>query len=55
MPMRREDLANYLGLVTETTSRAISSLGRSGVITMRGRHCIEVRDVANLAAIAEVE
>lgn len=55
LPMRREDLASYLGLVTETASRAISSLHRDGVIAVRDRHRIEVCDSGNLAAIAGVD
>jgi CRP/FNR family transcriptional regulator len=55
LPMRREDLASFLGLVTETASRAVSSLRQAGVITVRDRHCIEVRDAANLAAIAGID
>ncbi len=53
LPMRREDIASYLGLVTETASRAISRLHADGIIAVRGR-TISVRDPEALAEVAQV-
>lgn len=37
LPMTREDIANYAGLVIETVSRSFTRLQDEGVITVRGR------------------
>lgn len=51
LPMRREDIASYIGLATETASRAISRLHQSGIIAVHNRH-VEIRDPDRLAAMA---
>jgi len=52
LPMRREDIANYLGVALETTSRAISRLHQDGVIRARGRR-IELLRPELLGRIAD--
>jgi CRP/FNR family transcriptional regulator len=37
LPMTREEIANYLGLVIETVSRSFTRLQEEGVIAVRGR------------------
>jgi CRP/FNR family transcriptional regulator, anaerobic regulatory protein len=49
LPMTREDIASYLGLVIETVSRSFTRLQDEGVIAVRGR---QVRLLAR-ARIAE--
>ena len=50
--MTRDDIASYLGLATETVSRVISRLARSGVLNVHQRH-VEFNDCAGLAALGQ--
>jgi CRP-like cAMP-binding protein len=43
LPMNRADMADYLGLTVETVSRAMTCLGRSGIIAVN-RARITIRD-----------
>lgn len=47
MPVSRGDMANYLGLATETVSRCISRLHREGVLAGQGKR-IHVVDLPGL-------
>jgi len=47
LPMSREDIASYLGLVIETVSRTLTKLQDEGVIAVRGRQ-LKIRDRARL-------
>jgi CRP/FNR family transcriptional regulator len=38
LPMTRQDLANYLGLASETVTRLLSKLQTEGIIKINGRH-----------------
>ncbi|MDX1610058.1 MAG: helix-turn-helix domain-containing protein [Halofilum sp. (in: g-proteobacteria)] len=51
LPMRREDIASYLGLVTETTSRAFTRLHEDGVIAVESRR-VEILDPERLREVA---
>lgn len=51
LPMSREDIARYLGLVIETVSRGFTRLQDEGVIKVRGRQ-LRILDPATLATIA---
>ena len=51
LPMSREDIASYLGLVIETVSRTFSRLQESGVIAVRGRK-VQILDQARLKLLA---
>lgn len=53
LPMRRSDIASFLGLATETTSRAFSRLEAKGVISMPSRRQTDILDPQRLAALTE--
>jgi CRP/FNR family transcriptional regulator len=50
LPMTRGDIADYLGLTVETTSRLFSRLRADGLIDWPGRHSVVLEDPAGLAA-----
>ena len=51
MPLRRTDMADYLGLNADTLSRTMSRLRASGLLSHPERHRALVRDIAGLAAL----
>ena len=51
LPMSREDIARYLGLVIETVSRGFTKLQDEGFIKVRGRQ-LRILDLAGLSAMA---
>ena len=53
LPMTRTDIADYLGLTTETVSRVFSELRRQGRIRLDGAGDVHLRDLVGLEAIAE--
>lgn len=53
LPMTRTDIADYLGLTTETVSRALSALRRDGLIeAAAGGHEVTLLDRRRLARLA---
>lgn len=54
LPMRRADIADFLGLSTETVSRTLTSLRESGVIELVGATDIRIADLAALRSIGVV-
>lgn len=52
LPMRRQDMARYLGLQLETVSRAMSSLGQIGVVAVEGKR-VSIRDWESLRRIGD--
>jgi len=50
LPMSREDIASYLGLVIETVSRTLGKMQEEGVIAVNGRE-IRILDAARLDAL----
>ncbi len=53
LPMTRADIADYLGLTTETVSRAFGTLKRDGAIEVPNPHGVVLCDIDALDAIAE--
>lgn len=51
LPMTREDIASYLGIVIETVSRTLTKMQDDGVIAVRGRQ-LRILDAARLDALA---
>jgi CRP/FNR family transcriptional regulator len=52
LPLRRTDMADYLGLTIETVSRQLTRLKTAGIINMIDARALEVPNVADLAAAA---
>lgn len=52
LPMSRRDVGESLGLTIETVSRQITELKEAGIIDTRGRSCILLHDLDQLAAQA---
>lgn len=50
LPMSREDIASYLGMVIETVSRTLTRLQDDGIIAVRGRQ-VKILDAARLDAV----
>ena len=50
--MRRQDIANFLGLSNETISRQLSDLSKTGVIIIKQRG-IQIIDLNLLKSIVE--
>lgn len=53
LPMPRRDIADHLGLTTETVSRILTRFKERGYIEIREVRTIHIVDSASLAAIAE--
>ena len=54
-PMRRRDVANYLGLSLETVSRSLSVLRDQGIIRVEGqRREVIIKDRKKLAQVVAV-
>jgi CRP/FNR family transcriptional regulator len=51
LPMSREDIGSYLGLVIETVSRTLGKMQDEGLIAVRGRE-VRVLDAARLDKLA---
>lgn len=52
LPLSRGEIAQMLGLTTETVSRAITTLEKNGLIRRKGARGIDLLDPARLAAMA---
>lgn len=50
LPMSREDIASYLGMVIETVSRTLTKMQDEGLISVRGRQ-LKILDPARLDAL----
>lgn len=54
LTMTRNDIADYVGLTTETVSRTFTTLRADGIIDLNGTTLVRVLDRARLQAIAEI-
>lgn len=52
LPLRRADIADYLGLTIETISRQLTRLKAAGIVNMIDTRTLEVPDIAGLAEVA---
>lgn len=52
LPLSRSDIADFLGLTTETVSRQMTRLRREGVITIENRRLITIPDRERLTELA---
>jgi len=52
LPLSRSDIADFLGLTTETVSRQMTRLRREGVITIENRRLITIPDHERLVELA---
>lgn len=52
LPLKRADIADYLGLTIETVSRQVTNLRKAGVISVNDRKSIVVIDSNKLESIA---
>jgi CRP/FNR family transcriptional regulator len=55
LPMRREDIADYLGIATETVSRCINELASKNIVALESVHRLRICDKPALEACAESE
>lgn len=53
MPMLHGDVADYLGLTSETVSRVFTNFKKRGLIESRGRHVVRLINRPSLKAISE--
>jgi len=54
LPMRRADVADFMGLTTETVSRTLKALTQMGAIRLQGAYDVEIADMARLRSIGVV-
>lgn len=54
IPLRRSDIADFLGLTIETVSRQLSYLRKDGVIAIQKNRSVTVSDIAALEHVAGV-
>lgn len=54
IPVKRSDVARFLGLTNETVSRAVHTLDASGVIRLRKTHFFGLADEKRLRAFASI-
>ncbi len=55
LPMRRRDMADYLGLSVETVSRVLTGMKNSGAIDLPHSSVVVIRDIFELKDLAESE
>jgi len=54
IPLKRSDIADFLGLTIETVSRQITKLRQSGVIKIVNNRTVEISNLQKLQALTEI-
>ncbi len=54
LPMGRQDIADYLGLTTETVSRSLAKLKREGILSLPVSQAIVIKDMAAVRELADI-
>ena len=54
LPMRRADIADFMGLTIETVSRAFTTMKSQNIIRLHGAYEVEIRDMDELRALGVV-
>jgi len=54
LPLGRSDIADFLGLTTESVSRQITKMKRDGIIKLHGNREVEVPSMAQLLKLADL-
>ncbi|WP_223475345.1 Crp/Fnr family transcriptional regulator [Oricola indica] len=55
LPLKRSDIADFLGLTIETVSRQITKLRKAGVIQVENNRTVVVPDLERLRSACEIE
>ena len=55
IPLKRSDIADFLGLTIETVSRQITKLRQSGIIKIANNRTMEIPDLQKLRALTEID
>lgn len=55
LPLKRADIADFLGLTIETVSRQITKLRKAGIIVIANNRTVRVPDMARLEAACETD
>lgn len=53
IPLKRSDIADFLGLTIETVSRQMTKLRQAGVISIENNRTVEVKDLRRLRSLTE--
>lgn len=53
LPLKRADIADFLGLTIETVSRQLTNLRKKGIIHINDRKSVEIVDMEKLSDVAE--
>lgn len=53
LPMKRQDIADYLGMALETLSRTINQMARDGLISLHDYSDVRVQDIGALSKLSD--
>ena len=55
IPLKRSDIADYLGLTIETVSRQLTKLRKAGIINIENNRLVKVPEIDRLKALTEID